>query len=73
MRREEKFASIFRSSPDAIVLTTVAEGRFLEVNDQFTRLTGYARDEVLGRTVFDFGLWPDPTARKQLASGHGHG
>lgn len=65
---QEKFASIFRSSPDAIVLTTIAEGRFLEVNDEFTRLTGYTREEVLGRTAIDLGVWSDPAARKQLVS-----
>jgi PAS domain S-box-containing protein len=60
---EEKFTRIFRSSPIAFSITTVEEGRFLDVNEAFERRYGYARQEVLGRTVFDIGIWDDPGER----------
>ncbi|MBZ5631430.1 MAG: PAS domain S-box protein [Acidobacteriia bacterium] len=63
---EEKFESVFRSSPDAIALTTLTEGRFLDVNHQFDRLTGYRREEVLGRTAVDLGFWQDVKDRAGL-------
>jgi PAS domain S-box-containing protein len=63
---EERFTKVFRSSPIAFSITTVAEGRFLDVNEAFERRYGYAREEVLGRTVFDIGIWDDPAERSQM-------
>lgn len=56
---EEKFSRVFRSSPIAFSITTAEEGRFLDVNEAFERRYGYARQELLGRTVFDIGIWDD--------------
>ena len=47
---EEKFAKAFHSSPDAISISELQTGRYLEVNDGFCRLTGYSAGEVLGRS-----------------------
>ncbi|MFZ3217683.1 MAG: PAS domain S-box protein [Candidatus Acidiferrales bacterium] len=63
---EEKFSRVFRSSPIAFSITTVHEGRFLDVNEAFERRYGYARGEVLGRTVFDIGIWDDPNERGRM-------
>ncbi len=63
---EERFTKVFRSSPIAFSITTVAEGRFLDVNEAFERRYGYAREELLGRTVFDIGIWDDPAERSQM-------
>ncbi|MGA8450149.1 MAG: PAS domain S-box protein [Candidatus Acidiferrales bacterium] len=60
---EEKFSRVFRSSPIAFSITTADEGRFLDVNEAFERRYGYARQELLGRTVFDIGIWDDPGER----------
>jgi PAS domain S-box-containing protein len=60
---EEKFTKVFRSSPIAFSITTVEEGRFLDVNEAFERRYGYAREELLGRTVLDVGIWDDPSER----------
>lgn len=58
---EEKFTKVFRSSPIAFSITTVDGGRFLEVNKAFERRYGYSRTELLGRSVFDIGIWDDPS------------
>jgi PAS domain S-box-containing protein len=63
---EERFTKVFRSSPIAFSITTFAEGRFLDVNEAFERRYGYAREELLGRTVFDIGIWDDPAERSQM-------
>lgn len=63
---EEKFATVFRSSPIAFSITTVGDGRFIDVSEAFERRYGYARGELLGRTVFDIGIWDDPRERKQM-------
>ena len=57
---EEKFKRVFESSLDAIVITDLDEGRYLEVNEEFTRLTGYRREDVIGRTAMELGIWSDP-------------
>ena len=54
---EEKFAAAFRASPSAMALTTIPERRFLEVNDAFVAVVGYPREEVLGRTAEELGLF----------------
>ncbi|NBB13421.1 EAL domain-containing protein [Pseudomonas sp. SLFW] len=63
---EEKFAKAFHSSPDAIIITEKATGRYLEVNDGFCRLTGYSASDVLGHTVFEFVIMADISQRMRL-------
>ncbi|CAA9568872.1 diguanylate cyclase/phosphodiesterase (GGDEF & EAL domains) with PAS/PAC sensor(s) [uncultured Synechococcales cyanobacterium] len=60
---EEKFSKAFRASPDAITINTVVDGRYIEVNDGFLRATGYARQEVIGRTTIELGNWVNPADR----------
>jgi PAS domain S-box-containing protein len=55
---EDKFAKAFMASPVWVSITTLAEGRFLEVNEAFSRITGFSRQEVLGRTAVEINLWP---------------
>ncbi len=64
---EEKFAKAFRVSPDAITITTVDEGRYIEVNDSFLHLSGYKREEVVGRTSLELNLFADAADRARLA------
>jgi len=54
---EEKFAKTFQASPDSIALAEIEDGRLIEVNDSFERLTGYTRDEAIGRTTTELGLF----------------
>lgn len=62
---EEKFARTFRNIPEAVSLTLVANGQFIEVNDSFLRLSGYGLDEIIGHTTFELGLWANPADRQQ--------
>ncbi len=48
---EEKFSKAFRSSPVGICLSTLAEGRFIDVNDTFLAMFGFRRGEVIGRAA----------------------
>src|SRR3984957_10627233 len=60
---EDKFQKVFRSSPIPFSITTVNEGRFVDVNAAFERRYGYSRAEVIGRTVGELGIWEDPKDR----------
>jgi diguanylate cyclase (GGDEF)-like protein/PAS domain S-box-containing protein len=60
---EEKFAKIFRFNPVAMSIISAPEGRFVEVNPEFCRMTGYTREEAIGRTAEELGLtWPEDGA-----------
>jgi PAS domain S-box-containing protein len=54
---EEKFSRIFESSPMAMALSTLAEGRYLDVNPEFLKILQRTRDEVIGRTALELGVW----------------
>ena len=60
---QQHFQTLFNWTPSAVGISTVAEGRFCNVNDGFSRLTGYPREEVIGRTTLELGLWADPLER----------
>jgi PAS domain S-box-containing protein len=62
---EEKFHKIFESSPNAITIATLEEGRYLDVNDGFTRMFGFDRTEVIGRTSLEVGIWRDSADRAE--------
>ena len=59
---EAKFRTMFESAPVLITLSSLADGRYLEVNDNFCALSGYSREETLGRTSIDQG-WLTPADR----------
>jgi PAS domain S-box-containing protein len=63
---EAKFAAAFRATPCAIAISTIGEGRVLEINDACEAQTGYHRSEVIGRTGLDLGLWIDPAERAAI-------
>ncbi|PYT34687.1 MAG: hypothetical protein DMG58_04295 [Acidobacteria bacterium] len=66
LRSEHMFSTAFRLSPDAVGISAIPGGEFLEVNDSFTRLTGYTHDETLGRTPLEMNLWKDPGRRTEV-------
>lgn len=63
---EEKFAAAFRLSPEMIAITTLREGRYIDVNDVFLELFGYCRGEVIGKTVKELNIWVNPQSRYQV-------
>jgi PAS domain S-box-containing protein len=65
-KSEEKFNKAFRAIPDSMLISTLAEGHILEVNDGFERQFGYRRDEVLGKTGVELELWVEPEDRAMM-------
>ncbi len=63
---DEKFQGIFRSSPVAFSITTLDDGRFLDVNAAFETRYGYTREELLGHTVYELNIWHDPADRVRM-------
>jgi len=63
---EERFAKIFRSAPAGLVITTVPEGRMLELNEHFQQLSGFDREELLGRTTREIRFWCRESDREEM-------
>jgi PAS domain S-box-containing protein len=61
-----RFEMFFRQTPSAISITTIKDGRFLDLNKQAELLTGYTRDELIGRTTVEMNLYVDPSERPGL-------
>jgi PAS domain S-box-containing protein len=64
-KSEEKFAKAFRSSPVAIAVTRLSDGRIIEVNEALLKLLHFSRDEVIGRTTLELGIWVDVNDRAE--------
>ncbi len=64
--REELFRKLFYIAPDSMAISRLEDGKYVEVNQKFTQLTGFSKDEVLGRTSHDVGLWTSPKEFKFL-------
>jgi PAS domain S-box-containing protein len=64
-KSEEKFAKAFRSSPDIIYIASLANGRIIEVNDKVINILKYTREEVIGKTTSQLGIWADESQREQ--------
>jgi two-component system cell cycle sensor histidine kinase/response regulator CckA len=65
-KSEDRFSKAFRQSPVAITISTEAEGRYLDANESFLRMTGYSRADVIGHTSFDLAFWALPSLRIDL-------
>ncbi len=63
---EDRFSAAFHASPVAIEVSTLSEGRVVDVNEAFLRMMGFDRDEVVGRTEESLGIWADGEARRAL-------
>jgi PAS domain S-box-containing protein len=63
---EQRYRKLFYSSPDAMILASFDEGRYLEVNDAFCRLIGYSREEIVGNTALGLGVWVDLEERARI-------
>ena len=63
---EAKFRSAFDSSPDAVNINRISDGLYIEINQGFTSLTGYTREDVSGKTSKELDIWCDSKDRETL-------
>jgi diguanylate cyclase (GGDEF)-like protein/PAS domain S-box-containing protein len=71
---ENKFASAFRSSPDAIAIFRKKDGKIIDINASSEQVTGYKSEELLGKSLFELEIWCDPNDRFRLIKAlHRHG
>src|SRR5204862_1566043 len=58
-----RLRAAFELSPTILAVSGLDDGRLIEVNDAFLRITGFTRDEVIGRPIPEIGFWSDPDER----------
>jgi PAS domain S-box-containing protein len=63
---EEKFSKAFRSSPSAITISALSDGRYIEVNDSCLHMLGYCREEMIERNAIDLGIWAKLEDRQKI-------
>ena len=68
---EEKFSKTFHASPDSVNLNRLSDGVYLDINEGFTRITGYTAEDVLGRSSLpgELGIWVRAEDRLRLQEG----
>ncbi len=66
---EEKFSKAFRASPDGLAISELETGRYIEINEGYCRLFGFTREEMLGHTSIELGIWQNPRDREQMIAG----
>ncbi|MGH9768170.1 MAG: PAS domain-containing protein, partial [Blastocatellia bacterium] len=65
---EEKFSKVFKASPHRTAITTLDEGRYIDVNDAVLRGSGYEREEMIGHTGAELRIFAEPEGREKLTS-----
>ena len=62
-----KFDKLFRNNPTLMAVSELPERRFVDVNDAFLSKLGYERDEVVGRTGGELGLFCEPEKQREIS------
>ncbi len=62
------FQSIFNLAPGAVLISTAEDGKIVEVNETFSLITGYGREEAIGKTTQELGLWQHNTDREWVVN-----
>ena len=60
------FRLAFHTSPDAINISRVSDGTYIDVNDSFAKITGYSREEILTDPSIHLDIWKDRKDRERL-------
>ena len=63
---EERFSTAFRAAPVAFGMTSLEDGRIVEVNDAYVQLLGYSREELIGHRAADLDIWASPSDRARM-------
>ncbi|MDQ8022975.1 MAG: PAS domain-containing sensor histidine kinase [Moraxellaceae bacterium] len=64
-RSEDKFEKLFRLMPVPLSIAQLSDGRTLDANDAWLNMWGYRREEAIGRTAVELGVWVDPADRER--------
>ena len=60
------FEHIFNTSPDAVVIINAKTSFFVDCNESFTKMTGFTKDNILGKSSLELGLWKSIAERAEM-------
>jgi len=63
---EEKFKAAFKTSPDAINIIRTSDSKYIEINEGFTKLTGYTEQDVINKTTKEVNIWYNKQDREKI-------
>ncbi len=66
---EVRLRTVYETFPDPVTIIQLEDGRCVDVNSAFTRVTGWDYEEVIGKTAADLNIWLHPEEREKLTAG----
>ena len=66
---ENRFRTAFYTSPDAVNINRLEDGLYIDINQGFTLLTGYTREDVIGKTSIEINIWHNPGRQAGIGAG----
>ncbi len=63
---EERFRTVYDAAPDGISISEIETGRIVEINEAYQKVFGFSRNEVIGRSSYEIGIWLNEDDRKPL-------
>lgn len=64
---ERRYATAFETTPDAIAITSLEDGIYIDVNQAFLDMSGYTRQDLIGRSSLELSIWADPLDRQNFS------
>ena len=66
IKAKENFELLFNTNPDAISLSRLSDGRIVNANEGFFTLSGFTRDEVIGKSSLGLQLYQNSADRQKI-------
>ncbi|MFZ4725649.1 MAG: PAS domain S-box protein, partial [Paludibacter sp.] len=66
IQSQDKYAKAFLTTTYGVIISRVDDGKLIEINDAFCKITGYSRDEALASTSQSLDLWIDIEDRNKV-------
>jgi len=66
---EERLRTVYETFPDPVTIIQAEDGRCIDFNSAFSRVTGWSTTEVIGKTAAELELWENPAERQKLIDG----
>lgn len=63
---EQKFARVFQLLPDLVIISNADDGAFIDVNQQWTPMSGWTFEEAIGKTSLELSFWKNPEDRREI-------